>query len=409
MTAMALPPRQSERLFHDLLLPEETLKVRQQAREVAEREVFPHAGEIGAREEAVEHFPWAPFRALGAAGLFAVPFDAGYGAGLAYRAAATATVIEELAYVSSSVAAIYDVHCILAGNALAFGSSALKDRWLRPLVTGDVVGAFATTEPGASSDLSVDALQTEAERTADGWVVTGRKRFITNSPVADFVVVLCRTGQRMTLLLVPLKDTPGVRIGPPDKKLGNRGQLTADVYFDGVEVPDDYVVGDVGQGLRIALSTLTYGRIGIGAAGVGLAQAAFDIAADHVARRQVFGKRLGEFQHWQFKLAERATEIENARNLYQKAALRLDAGVAFPEPEAAMAKHYGTSLAVDMARDAIQALGGYGFLRELGDDGTQFRAEEIYRDSKIGEIYEGANEIQKWVIARTILGRDITG
>src|SRR5437762_3764122 len=133
MTTMTLPPRQSDRLVRDLLLPEETLKVRQQAREVAEREVFPHAREIGAREEAVEHFPWAPFRALGAAGLFAVPFAADYGAGLAPRAAAPATVIEELAYVASSAAAIYDGHCLLAGNALAFGSPALKDPWLRPL------------------------------------------------------------------------------------------------------------------------------------------------------------------------------------------------------------------------------------------------------------------------------------
>jgi butyryl-CoA dehydrogenase len=403
------PRRQADLLFHDLLLPPETQEIRARVRAVAEREVAPHARAIGTREEAVEHFPWEPFRALGKAGLFAIPFDADYGAGLSHPAAATATAVEELAYVSSSVAAIYDVHCILAGHALARGSTALKDRWLRPLVAGDIVGAFATTEPHASSDLSIEAVETVAEETAHGWLISGRKRFITNSPVADFVIVLCRTGARLSLIVVPLKDIPGVQVGPPDKKLGNRGQLTADVFLDRAEVPADHVVGEVGHGLKIALATLTYGRIGIGAAGVGLAQAAFDIAADHLRKRRAFGKRLAEFQHWQFKMAERATELENARNLYQKAALRLDAGVAFPEPEAAMAKHYGTALAVEMARDAVQALGGYGFLRELGADGTKYRIEEIYRDSKIGEIYEGANEIQKWIIARAIFGRDLTG
>jgi len=403
------PTRQADLLFHDLLLPTETQQVRRRVREVAEREVAPHATLIGTREEAVESFPWQPFRALAKHGLFAIPFDAEYGEGLTYRAAATATAVEELAYVSSSMAAIYDVHCILAGHALARGSHTLKERWLRPLVAGEVVGAFATTEPNASSDLSTEAIETHAEETAEGFVISGRKRFITNSPVADFVIVLCRTGTRLSLILVPLKGTAGVRVGPPDKKLGNRGQLTADVFFDRAPVAREQLVGELGQGLRIALATLTYGRIGIAAAGVGLAQAAFDIAAAHLQKRRAFGKRLGEFQHWQFKMAERATELENARNLYQKAALRLDGGEPFPEPEAAMAKHYGTTLAVEMARDAVQALGGYGFLRELGADGTPYRLEEIYRDAKIGEIYEGANEIQKWIIARTIFGRDVTG
>jgi butyryl-CoA dehydrogenase len=396
-------------MFHDLLVPEETKRVRSKVREIAERDLVPLAFEIGSTEETVRSFPWEAFRALGSGDLFAIPFGIEYGAGLECPAVATATAIEELAYVSSSVAAIYDVHCILAGHALASGSTELMDQWLRPLIAGAIVGSFATTEPNASSDLAPSTIQTVAERTSAGWLVSGHKRFITNSPVADFVIALCRTGDRLSLLVVPLKDTPGVRIGDPDKKLGNRGQLTADVTFDRVEVAEDQIIGDVGQGLKVALSTLTYGRIGIGAAGVGLAQAAFDIAADHLANRRAFGKRIAQFQHWQFKLAERATELENARNLYQKAALRLDTGAQFPEPEAAMAKHYGTALAVDMARDALQALGGYGFLRQLGADGTNYRIEEIYRDSKIGEIYEGTNEIQKWIIARAIFGRDLTG
>jgi alkylation response protein AidB-like acyl-CoA dehydrogenase len=200
-----------------------------------------------------------------------------------------------------------------------------------------------------------------------------------------------------------------VSVGRADRKLGNRGQITADVRFDGVRVPATNMIGERGQGLNLALRVLVYGRIGIGAAGVGMAQRAFDLMVDQLQNRQAFGRSLGAFQHWQFRIADYAADLEAARSLYLKAATRLDAGVAFPEPEAAMAKLRGSSLAVDIARDAVQVLGGYGFTHELGADGRIFKAEEIYRDAKIGEIYEGANEIQKWVIARTALGRTITG
>lgn len=272
-----------------------------------------------------------------------------------------------------------------------------------------MVGAFATTEPDASSDLSPQAVQTEAIRTEAGWVLNGHKRWISNSPVAGFVVVLARTGTRLSMFIV---DTalPGVEVGLPDRKMGNRGQLTADIRFTDVHLTDDDLLGGAeGQGLRHALSTLTYGRIGIAAAGVGMAQAAFDHAVAHLSTRHAFGKPVAANQHWQFLLAERATEIENARTLYTKAALRLDAGNPSPEPEAAMAKYYATKLSVDMARDAVQAFGGLGFARELGADGSPGPVEAIYRDSKIGEIYEGTNEIQKWVIARQIFGRAIVG
>jgi len=317
-------------------------------------------------------------------------------------------MIEELAYHSNSVAAIVDVHCILAGNALKHGSDSIKQRYLRPVLSGEKIGSFATTEPDASTDLSVDAMRTIATRTEEGYLVNGRKRYITNSPVADFVVLLCVDGERMTKLVVEL-NWPGVRVGEPDKKMGNNGQLTADIYFDNVKVPLENVVGRPGQGLKIALQTLTYGRVGIAASGAGMAQAMFDHSAERLKSRRAFGKAIAQFQHWQFKMAERATEIENARNLYLKAALRMDDGHAFPEPEAAMAKWYCTNLAGEFARDAVQIFGGYGFMRELAADGSHYRVEEIYRDCKIAEIYEGTNEIQKLVIARGIFGKDITG
>ncbi|MFH9070522.1 acyl-CoA dehydrogenase family protein [Streptomyces alboflavus] len=406
----SFPQRQADRLYHELLAPQEAQDIRTQVRALAEKTVAPHAATIANGDERTDGFPRQVFDDLAAAGVYRIPFPAEVGGtGLQHPATATAAAIEELAYCSSSVAAVFDVHCILAGNALNQGTDAQRQRWLRKVTDGSVVGAFATTEPDASSDLSPQAVQTVAARTDSGWVLNGRKRWISNSPVAGFVVTLARTGERLSMFIIDT-SLPGVKVGLADRKMGNRGQLTADVHFTDVRLSDDDLLGGVeGQGLRHALSTLTYGRIGIAAAGVGLAQAAFDHTVEHLSTRRAFGKPVAANQHWQFLLADRATEIENARTLYTKAALRLDAGNPFPEPEAAMAKLYATRLSVDMARDAVQAFGGLGFARELGADDRPCPVEAIYRDSKIGEIYEGTNEIQKWVIARQIFGRDITG
>ncbi|KSZ56623.1 acyl-CoA dehydrogenase [Rhodococcus pyridinivorans KG-16] len=403
------PPRTADRLYHDLLSPDEVAEVRQRVRRAAAATIAPIASRIARGDERLDGFPRDAFEALATSGLFRIPFagDVG-GDDLAHPASSTAVAVEELAYYSNSVAAIFDVHCILAGNALNQGTAAQRRQWLIPLVNGEIVGSFATSEPGASSDLSPSAVQTEATRTDSGWVLHGRKRWITNSVVATFVVVLARTGDRLSTFIVPT-DTPGVTIGTPDRKLGNKGQITADVILDQVHLGSEALLGEEGGGLKIALQTLTYGRIGIAAAGVGMAQAAFDHTAHHLARRHAFGGPLAKMQHWQFLMADRATSIASARDLYLKAALRLDSGVAFPEPEAAMAKLRGTEISVDMARDAVQAFGGLGFTQSVGADDTDGPVEAFYRDSKIGEIYEGANEVQKWVLARQIFGRDITG
>lgn len=407
---MQQPVRQADRIYHDLLSPAETIDVRERARKLATDVVAPAARQIANGDERVDGFPRDVFDALGAAGLFRVSFAADVGGdGFEHPITATAAVIEELAYYSSSIAAVFDVHCILAGNVLTHGTEAQQQRWLRPVADGTMVGAFATTEPEASSDLSPQAIRTTAVRHGDTWVLNGRKRWISNSPVAGFIVTLARTEGRLSMFIVDT-SAPGVRVGEPDQKMGNRGQLTADVWFEDVELHDDALLGgEPGQGLRHALATLTLGRIGIAAAGVGMAQAGFDHAVGHLSTREAFGRKLGANQHWQFLMTERATEIENARTLYLKAALRRDAGEVFPEPEASMAKFYGSRLAVDMARDAIQAFGGLGFARELSADGTPGPVEAIYRDSKIGEIYEGTNEILKWVVARQIFGKEITG
>lgn len=405
----ANPPRIADRIYHDLLSPNEVHEVRARVRSTAAGKIAPIANRIARGDERIDGFPRDAFDSLAEDGLFRIPFagDVG-GEDLVHRASATAVTVEELAYYSNSVAAIFDVHCILAGNAVNQGNDEQRMRWLAPAVAGEIVGSFATSEPGASSDLSPQAVSTEAVPTATGWVLNGRKRWITNSAVAGFVVVLARTGSKLSTFIVPT-DTPGVTIGTPDRKLGNKGQITADVILDRVQLGPEALLGPENGGLKIALQTLTYGRIGIAAAGVGMAQAAFDHTAQHLVNRRAFGEPLASKQHWQFLMADRATQIEAARNLYIKAALRLDSGIAFPEPEAAMAKLRGTEVAVDMARDAVQAFGGLGFTQQLGADDTEGPVEAFYRDSKIGEIYEGANEVQKWVLARQIFGRDITG
>jgi alkylation response protein AidB-like acyl-CoA dehydrogenase len=308
------------------------------------------------------------------------------------------------------MAGVYDGQCILVPQTLTFASDEVRARLIPELTSGRTAFSFATTEPETSSDLTAERMQTVAEETPDGFVVTGRKRWITNSVVAGWVSILCRAGHtdRATMLLIDL-HSPGVRVGRPDLKMGHRGQITADIVLDNVVVPRENLLGTAGGGLGVALSALVRGRIGIGAAGVGVAQAALDLAVERLRTRHVFGGPLGRMQHWQFTMAQRATEIECARTLYQKAATLLDRGDRSAEPEAAMAKAYGTRLANDLVREAIQIHGAVGFAREVAESGESVRLEEMYRDAKILEIFEGANELQQWIIARNLIGRDVTG
>lgn len=407
MTAPA--PRRADTLFSDLWFPDETRRIRAEVRDFADTVLRPIAHRLNTTPESVDAFPHAAFKAMAAAGIYQIPYAADVGGrGLEFPTLATVTVLEELAYYSPSFAsALFDGQAILVGKTLERAPAHLRDVYLPKLIRGEFIGSFATSEPEASTDLSVASMQTVAEKVEGGFSVTGVKRWITNSPVADHILVLCKTGESLTMLLADMRH-PGVSVSAPDLKMGNHVQLTADVTLDKVFVPDDHVVGSVGSGLRTAVGALVLGRMGIGAIGVAMAQAAFDFSTHYISQRKVFGKPIAAFQHWQFRFAEHATQIEMARTLYQKAALLHDKeGRA--DLEAAMAKVVGSRLACDVARDAIQACGAYGFVKELRGPGTPFPLESIYRDAKIGEIYEGANEIQNWVIARQIFGRDITG
>jgi alkylation response protein AidB-like acyl-CoA dehydrogenase len=401
--------RRADGLTPDGLLPEEIQAVRKEARAFADDVLRPAAHQLNTTPEARDGFRHDIFQAIARAGLYGIPFpeDVG-GRGLAFPTLATLTVLEELGYYSAGVAsAMYDAQAILVGKTLDMAGGALRAQYLPRLVRGEFVGAFATSEPDASTDLSVDSIRTLGEKVAGGWKVSGVKRWITNSVAADHIVLLCRTGDQLSLLLADMR-APGVTVSEPDLKMGNHPQLTADIRFDGLFVPDDHVLGAPGDGLRSALGSLALGRMGIGAVGVAMAQRAFDVAADYTSRRTVYGRPIAGHQFWQFRFAEHALELEAARSLYQKAGLAFDIGQD-TAVLAAMAKLKGSALAVDLARDAIQACGGYGFARQLGGTGETWPLEAIYRDAKIGEIYEGANEIQKWIIARKIFGRAVTG
>jgi alkylation response protein AidB-like acyl-CoA dehydrogenase len=408
--AGSAPARTQDRTWHDVFLPDDVAHVRELARTSVARHLAPVAREIAQTPETRDSFPWSAFRGLASDGCFAVPFPAPHGAGLEHPMLATCIVTEEIAYESSSMAGVYDGQCILNARCLSFAREEVRDRVLPALISGESAFSFATTEPDASSDLSPTTLKTVARRTDDGFVVNGRKCWITNSVVADWVCVLCRDGdeQAMTMLLVDMRS-PGVTVGEPDTKMGHHGQITADIVFEDVEVPAEHVLGEPGRGLGVALASLAAGRVGIGAAGVGVAQAAMDLAVERLGTRELFGKKLGEMQHWQYRLAEHATHLEAARSMYQKAAVRLDRGDRSGEPEASMAKSFGTKLANDLARDALQVYGGYGFAKRIASTGETFRLEEIYRDAKILEIFEGANEVLLWVIARALIGRELTG
>ena len=406
---MQTPPRKADSLFADLWLPAETKAVRAEVRQFADDVLRPVAHRLNTTPESREAFPRDEFDALARAGIYQIPYtkDVG-GRGLEFPTLATLTVLEELGYYSRGFAsALFDGQAILVGKTLERAPAALRNKYLPMLIRGEFVGSFATSEPEASTDLSVKTLRTLATKVEGGYRVRGVKRWITNSPVADLILCLCRTGDTLTMLLVDM-HAEGVSVGEPDLKMGNHVQLTADVTFNNVFVADDHVVGQEGSGLRVAIGALVLGRMGIGAIGVAMSQAAFDFATHYMSQRKVFGQELARFQHWQFTFADHAIGIESARALYQKAGYRYDKeGSA--ELEAAMAKVAGSRLAGDVARDAIQVCGAYGFVSTLKGSGQQFPLESIYRDAKIGEIYEGANEIQKWVIARRIFGRDLTG
>jgi alkylation response protein AidB-like acyl-CoA dehydrogenase len=310
-------------------------------------------------------------------------------------------VLEELSRADAGVGVTVAVHTSAATlPILAFGTDDQRARFVPPLARGETLGAFALTESGAGSDAG--SLRTSAEPDGDGWVLTGSKQWITNGSRAGTFVLFARTGPETAGargVSCFVLDAEHVRITREEEKLGLNSSTTSDLVLEGARVERDRLLHEEGRGFRVAMATLDGGRIGIAAQALGIAQAAFDVASSYAREREQFGRPIGQFQAIQWKLADMATELDAARLLTYRAAWLKQEGHPHAA-EGAKAKLFASEMARRQTAEAIQILGGYGYTKE-------FPLERYYRDAKITEIYEGTNEIQRLVIARSILGRQL--
>jgi butyryl-CoA dehydrogenase len=370
-------------------LSEEQEMVRRMARDFAKSEVLPKAAAID-REHRHPAELCARMAELGLMGV-AVPEEYG-GAGL--DTVAYVVAMEEVSRACASTGVIMSVqNSLVCDPILKFGSETQKQSWLLPLARGQKLGCFCLSEPEAGSDAA--AQTTLATRDGDHWVLSGTKNWITNGPVADVAVLMAMTdrsaGHRgISAFLVPM-DTPGVRCGRPDDKLGIRGSKSCQVFLEDARLAPDALLGKVGDGFKVAMSTLDGGRIGIAAQAVGIARACLEDALEYAGQRKTFGKPIVEHQAIQWKLADMAAEVDAARLLTWQAAAAKDRGERFTKLSA-MAKLFAADAANRIAREAVQVFGGNGYV-------TEFPVERHFRDAKITEIYEGTSEIQRLVIA----------
>lgn len=362
------------------------------------KEVQPKAHEVDVTSE----FNWTATRKMGPLGLLGLNIPEEYG-GAGVDAVSAAIGIEELGWGCGSTALAIAAHNGLGTTPLViYGSEELKKKWLPLVASGkNKLAALALTEPGAGSDLQ-GGVVTKAVKDGNEWIINGAKMWCTNASIAEYIITLVRTdpkgGSRsLSQILVPT-DTPGVKIGPAEKKMGLHGSPTHAVTYEDARVPLNNLIGEEGKGLQQTLSTLDGGRIGIGAISIGLAQAAFEHSVNYARERKAFGKPIAEQQAIQWMLADAATEIEVARTMLYKAAWLKEQGCNYNK-EAAMAKMFATEMAERVCRNAIQIHGGYGY-------SSEYPVERIYRDARLMTIGEGTSEIQRIVIARHVLAME---
>ncbi|MFD9977460.1 acyl-CoA dehydrogenase family protein [Streptomyces sp. NPDC059017] len=361
-------------------------------REIVQREIAPRAAE----EEDAGRFPRELFSLLSESGLLGLPYDSEYGGGdQPYEV--YLQVLEELAAARLTVGLGVSVHSLACHALAGYGTKEQRGEHLPAMLGGGLLGAYCLSEPSSGSDAA--SLRTKAERAGDDWVISGTKAWITHGGVADFYTVLARTGgegaRGISAFLVP-GDAEGLSAAAPEKKMGMKGSPTAQLHFDGVRVSDARRIGDEGQGFAIALSALDSGRLGIAACAIGVAQAALDESLAYATGRKQFGRPIADFQGLRFMLADMATKVEAGRALYLAAARLRDRGLPFSK-EAAMAKLFCTDTAMQVAVDAVQILGGYGYTAD-------FPVERLMREAKVLQIVEGTNQIQRMVIARHLAG-----
>ncbi|MCD0451783.1 acyl-CoA dehydrogenase family protein [Actinocorallia sp. API 0066] len=357
-------------------------------RDLATRELLPRA----ATAERDETFPRDVFTLLGGAGLLSLPYPHTHGGGdQPYET--YLQVLEEIGTAWASVAVGVSVHALSCFPLFAYGTDTQRDRWLPTLLSGDTLGAYCLSEAHAGSDPA--AMRTRARRDGDHYTLRGAKAWTTHGGRADFYTVMARTsddgGRGISCFHIPA-DTPGLAFDKPEEKMGLTGSVTATVRLDDVRVPADHLIGTEGQGLTIALAALDAGRLGISAVATGVAQAALDHAVAYAKQREAFGKPIIDHQGLGFLLADMAAAVETARAAYLHAARVKDAGRPYGR-QASIAKLVATDNAMQVTTDAVQVLGGAGYTRD-------FPVERFMRETKVMQIFEGTNQIQRLVIAR---------
>ena len=372
------------------LTPEQD-QIGRASREFAEEEIEPLVEQI----EKTGRFPRQLWEKMGDRQLLGIVYPKEYG-GLGGDFMSHVVALEEICRILASVGGSCSGAHLALLSILSSGSDELKAKYLPPALKGRSVACFATTEPNASSDLM--GIETKAVLEGDCWVLNGTKRYITNAPYADIAVVFAKTGERRLSAFVVDMNSAGVSVGELEETMGVKGQEICDIILDNVRVPKDNLIGERNTGFAVATQNLGGGRIVVGATGVGIAQAAFEESVKYAKQRKQFGKEIARFEVIQFYLADMAILISAARNLNYQAASLKDANLHHTR-ESAVAKCFGTEAAVDVTRKAVQIHGGFGYTK-------QAKVERLYRDAKVTEIYEGANEIQRIIIARDVLGKE---
>lgn len=373
-------------------LTEQQLLIQQAAREFAEKELAPGAQE----RDMTEEFPMDILKKLGDAGLIGLQFPTQFGGkGIDYLS--FILTVEELCKVDSAFGIAYAISSTFTTGIELFGNDEQKKHCMPRLFSGDAIGCFALTEPDAGSDAG--SAKTTAIREGDHFVINGTKHFITNGAIADYCMLIANTdpskgSKGLSAFLVDLKTTPGIRIGHIENKCGIRCAKVAEIIFENCEIPADRLIGQEGKGFRYALTALNAGRLGVAAQGLGLAQAAFDIAREYMKERKQFGKPICANQYPAFKMADLETEIDMARLLLYKGVWKQQNGEDF-SIDASKAKLACTNLAMKVTTECIQNMGGAGYMREQN-------VERMFRDAKITQIYEGTNEIQRLIISGNI-------
>jgi alkylation response protein AidB-like acyl-CoA dehydrogenase len=375
-----------------MLLSEDHLAVQEAVRTFVQAEVAPHAAAWDKSHE----FPKAALRGLADLGCYGVAVPTEWdGAGLDYLA--LSVILEEIAAADGATSTVVSVNnCPVCSILMAFGTEDQKARFLKPLARGDMLGAFCLTEPHVGSEAG--GLRTTAVRDGDAYVLNGVKQFITSGKHGDVAIVMAVTDKAagkkgISAFLVPTA-TPGYTVARLEDKMGQHASDTAQILFDNCRVPAENLLGEEGMGLKIALSGLEGGRIGIASQAVGMARAAFEAALAYAKERTSFGQPIFQHQAVQFKLADMATQIEAARQMIRHAAALKDVGRPCLK-EAAMAKLFASEMAERVCSDAIQVHGGYGYV-------SDFPVERIYRDVRVCQIYEGTSEVQKILIGRAL-------